>query len=114
MEKFLLCLRVFHRINFSIFIIIFLVVVLASCAKEEEYACTIGTGITMGCGNNTSYWCNELNGTWHKGKKCSDLGFNSAQLDSIGLDVWAELVFADSNQKLRGGAMSKIQCNLGS
>lgn len=104
MKKLLLCPRVFHRRNFSILIILSLVFILVSCGKEEKYACTMGSGITMRCGDITSYYCDQFNGTWHKGKKCSDYGYNSAQLDNIGSDVWAELVIADSNQKkLRHG-----------
>ena len=95
--------RIFHRNNFSILIFLSLVFILVSCGKDKEYACTMGSGITMSCGDMTSYYCDQFNGTWHKGKKCSDYGYNSAQLDDIGSDVWAELVIADSNQKLRHG-----------
>lgn len=99
--------KIFHRDNFIIIIFISLVFILASCAKEKEYACTRGTGITMSCGDMTSYWCDEMNGTWYKGKKCSDLGFTSSQHDDFVSPERAKFVFADSPQKSPSGKVGQ-------
>lgn len=91
--------KIFHSNNFSILIFLSLVFLLVCCSKQKEYACTMGSGITMSCGDQTSYWCKQLNGTWHKGLKCSDFGYGSAKLDDIGPVRWSKLVFADFSQE---------------
>ena len=95
--------KIFHRNNFIILIFLSLVFLLVSCGKDKKYACTMGSGITMSCGDMTSYYCDQFNGTWHKGSKCSDYGYKSAQLDDIESAAWSELVFADSSQESPSG-----------
>lgn len=93
--------KIFYRNNYSILIFLSLVFILVSCSGgDKKYACTIGSGITMACGNETPYMCRQLKGTFHEGSKCSDFGYNSAQLDDIGSVAWSELVFADFSKEL--------------
>lgn len=91
--------KIFHRNNFSILIFLSLVFLLVSCSNQKEYACTMGSGITMSCGDMNSSMCAQFNGTWHKGSKCSDFGYSSAKLDDTGSAVWSGLVFADFSQE---------------
>ncbi len=58
----------------------FLVFLLVNCGSDDDSgACTVGQGITQGCGDMKEGECSLINGTFHSGVSCSDLGFVSSE-----------------------------------
>ncbi len=47
--------------------------------SDSKGACVRGSGITAGCGDDfTKGECDMINGDFHKGDSCEDLGFTSS------------------------------------
>ena len=58
----------------------------SGCDKQPEAACIVGSGITAGCTDVNQANCERtLNGTWHSGSSCADLGYGKSTVSSFAL-----------------------------
>jgi len=66
----------FSKILLCIMALLILFVIIACPKSDDKGACVRGSGITAGCGDDfTKGECSMINGSFHEGDSCSDLGF---------------------------------------